>query len=217
MKATPNVLIVEIEKQYEDEIQHGSLKLHIDAGFNPTFSLRTYGTVLAIPEGKVKEEGTNNLIDPIIKVGDKIHFHYLATDSEINLLSSDHKKEVRRVFYHYVFAVVRDGELIPCSGWILGKPVIEGGGEQIQVGNQLMRVEMSDSGIITSVNMKKSMQKVSVSHISEYVGIPTQLKKGDICYSKIINMLNFENKIEGESFYCFKEDDVDVVLGNLND
>jgi hypothetical protein len=30
-------------------------------------------------------------------------------------------------------------------------------------------------------------------------------------------MLNFENEIEGVKYYCFKEDDVDAVLGNVNE
>jgi co-chaperonin GroES (HSP10) len=219
MKATRNLLIVEIEKQYEDTLQYGSLKLHIDAGFNPTFNLRTFGTVIALPEGKIAEEGSDNEIDPIVQVGDKVYFHYLAVDDNRHLISSTKEKQIRRVFYHWIFAIVRDGEVIPCSGWVLGLPYIDGKGEEITMetesGTQTVKVEYSDAGVITKVNMEKSIQKVVVDKVSEYIGQESNLKKGDICFSKHKNMLNFENEIEGVKYYCFKEDDVDAVLGNV--
>ena len=130
--ASPSI-IVEVDKMYKDHVKMGNVDLFVDPLYNRTHNVKYCGTVVSIPNFEPYDDvDDTRKIDPIIQVGDKVYFKYLATDDDRHLMFkdiNDHSEKMTiRVFYPWVFCVVRNDEIIPVVGWCIGEPVIEGVG-----------------------------------------------------------------------------------------
>jgi co-chaperonin GroES (HSP10) len=200
MKAGKNKLLIEVEKAYEDTITHGTLELYKDPMFNPTNNIRIHGVVKALPlnEDNIKDEWGTEII-PNIKVGDKAYFRYVAQENVTLRIEEYGKKDLISIQYSDVFCVVRDGEIIPCSGWCFGEPIIEDSGLKLYMDEK--------TKIISSIKSKKVLDKTKVLMIGTDLikGTKTELEIGDLVCGFA---LNFENEIEGVNYYLFKEEDV---------
>lgn len=209
-QASPNSLIVEVGAQYEDTVQYGSLSIFIDPLFKPTHNARIYGIVKAVPKGKCYNEDGNE-IEADVQIGDKVYFHYLSTFDENSRIYGNYY----RIPYCWIFCVVRDNDIIPIGGWTLCEKVVENENEfeDVEVNGVKINATTSKSGLVTSV------EKVYSTRISEikYIGKPLKnfdslnLKKGD----KVVidKNTNFENVIEGKTYYTVRQGD---ILGKCN-
>ena len=200
-----NAVIVRVEEALDSTYKHGSLEVFIDPLFNPTHHARIYGIVEAIPAGKCyNEEGFE--IEQEVRVGDKVYFHFLTTSDENNCIYGNSYK----VPYYWIFCVVRDGNILPVSGWTLCSQVVEDDDEfkSVEVGGKTMQATLSGSGLVTSIQKKKSVKFAKLS----YIGKPlVNHKKLDVSQGDTVVLAknsNFINKIEGVDYFTVRQSDI---------
>ena len=225
-------IIVEIESRYKKTETVGDIELLLDVPtkdkgeevfFNKGERLRYSGKVVSVPTVQPKDDA-NNLIDAILTVGDEVYFRYMNVSdirAYLDKKVDDYSETYTiRVPYEDVFCTVRDSKIIPVGDWVLGEPFIEGEGSMVEmpIGNSgvtNIKVEYyENTNLIKSVNMKESTHQVVARHIGSFKGKESELKCGDIVYSKV--GINFENEIDGKRYFCFLQSyQADSVLGNV--
>ena len=200
-----NAVIVRVEEALDSTYKHGSLEVFIDPLFNPTHHARIYGIVEAIPAGKCfNEDGFE--IEQEVQVGDKVYFHYLTTSDENNCIYGNSYK----VPYYWIFCVVRDGNILPVSGWTLCTQIVEDNEdfESVEVGGRTMQATLSGSGLVTSIEKKKSVKFAKLS----YIGKPLlNQKELDVSQGDTVVLAknsNFINKIEGVDYFTVRQSDI---------
>lgn len=209
-QASPNSLIVEVGAQYDDTVQYGSLSIFIDPLYKPTHNARIYGVVKAIPKGKCyNEDGIE--IEADVQVGDKVYFHYLATFDENACLYGNYY----RIPYCWVFCVVRGTDIIPIGGWTFCEKMVEGEEEfsQVEVNGVKISAVTNSSGLVTSIGKKESTKVAIMRHIGKPL---KNVNSIDVNLGEkvlIEKSLNFENTIEGKSYYTIRQGD---ILGKYN-
>ena len=218
-----SVLIVEIESKYKKTEKVGNLELLLDLPkvtngeevfHNKRNHIEPKGRVIGIPTVQpIDTDGVE--IVPVVKDGDEIYFRYMNIADDTSYLEKGvtdfSERRVLRVPYHDVFAVVRDGEVIPVGDWVLGEKYIDGEGEDVDMGVTTIKVKYTASGLIESINDKPSINKAVVVHCNG-----DTLRPGDIIFSK--GGINFENEIAGKKYYCFLGDfQVDAIVGRKCD
>lgn len=217
-------VIVEIEKRYNDEIELSTgQKLHYDPMYKPTENLTYSGTVTSVPTITPYNEQLQE-IDPVINIGDKVYFRYIAVDDDINLLGksvTDTSETLTvRVFYSWIYAVSKQGEVQAVGEWVLAKPFIDADGveETIQgeSGPVTIKVEyFPGSTLVKSTYTEKSIYKAIVEYSSTLRNIPESIQKGDIVFSRY--RIDFANTIEGTEYYCIRKSSIDAIVGNKCD
>lgn len=218
-----SVLIVEIESKYKKTEKVGGLELVLDLPkitngeevfFDKRSRIEPKGKVIGIPSVMpIDPEGVS--IDPIIQDGDEIYFRYMNIADETAYLEKAitdfSEKRIIRVPYHDVFAIVRDGEIVPIGDWVLGDKYIDEEGEDLDMGVTTIKVKYTPSGLVESINDKPSVHKAVVRYCNG-----DTLRSGDIIFSRI--GINFENEINGKKYYCFREGfQVDAIVGRKCD
>jgi len=209
-QASPNSLIVEVGAQYDDTVQYGSLSIFIDPLYKPTHNARIYGVVKAIPKGKCyNEDGIE--IEADVQVGDKVYFHYLATFDENACLYGNYY----RIPYCWIFCVVRGTDIIPIGGWTFCEKMVEGEEEfsQVEVNGVKISAVTNSSGLVTSIGKKESTKVAIMRHIGKPLKNVNSI--GVNLGEKVLieKSLNFENTIEGKSYYTIRQGD---ILGKYN-
>lgn len=159
----------------------------------------------AIPAGKCfNEEGFE--IEQEVQVGDKVYFHYLVTSDENNCVYGNSYK----VPYYWIFCVVRNGNILPVGGWTLCSQVVEQEDEfeSVEVGGRTMQATLSGSGLVTSIEKKKSVKFAKLS----YIGKPLlNHKELDVSQGDTVVLAknsNFINKIEGVDYFTVRQSDI---------
>jgi co-chaperonin GroES (HSP10) len=204
-QASPNSLIVEVGAQYDDTVQYGSLSIFIDPLFKPTHNARIYGVVKAIPKGKCyNEDGIE--IEADVQVGDKVYFHYLATFDENACLYGNYY----RIPYCWVFCVVRGTDIIPIGGWTFCEKMVEGEEEfsQVEVNGVKISAVTNSSGLVTSIGKKESTKVAIMRHIGKPLKNINSIEVNSGEKVLIEKSLNFENTIEGKSYYTIRQGDI---------
>jgi len=204
-QASPNSLIVEIGAQYDDTVQYGSLSIFIDPLFKPTHNARIYGLVKAIPKGKCyNEDGIE--IEADVKVGDKVYFHYLATFDENACLYGNYY----RIPYCWVFCVVRGTDIIPIGGWTFCEKMVEGEEEfsEVEVNGVKISAVTNSSGLVTSIGKNESTKVAIMRHIGKPLKNINSIEVNSGEKVLIEKSLNFENTIEGKSYYTIRQGDI---------
>lgn len=204
-QASPNSLIVEIGAQYDDTVQYGSLSIFIDPLFKPTHNARIYGIVKAVPKGKCyNEDGFE--IETDVRVGDKVYFHYLATFDENACVYGNYY----RIPYCWIFCVVRDSDIIPIGGWTFCEKIVENEDEfeEVEVDGIKISAVKNSFGLVTSVAKKDSIKRARLAHIGKPLKNVDALdvKAGEIVV--IDKNTNFENVIEGKTYYTIRQGDI---------
>lgn len=109
----------QVEKETEDTytLPDGT-ELWLDTAIQPMYNARQYGTVYSVPEDIEKHKRFDDGVT--LRKGDKIFFHHFVVeeDSKVNLFD----EEVYRLPYQQIFAVERDGEVIPMNDFVFLKP-----------------------------------------------------------------------------------------------
>lgn len=210
----PNIL-VKIEKKHDDKIVVGGKELYFDPLYRPTWNLRIHGIVEALPNvPPTNFDGF--LIDPILEIGDKVYFRHVNTDSDATTVASsfgnEYESMLKRIPYDDVFCVVRDGEIIPVGGWILGEPELVGEGEIELIDDgrgNLKKVKLTylnrALNIVEPYSEEFDVRTARVKYRSKFIDSNDEIEVGDLVYGVNINYLNV---IEGQDFYCFKEETV---------
>jgi co-chaperonin GroES (HSP10) len=204
-QASPSSLIVEIGAQYDDTVQYGSLSIFIDPLFKPTHNARIYGLVKAIPKGKCyNEDGIE--IEADVKVGDKVYFHYLATFDENACLYGNYY----RIPYCWVFCVVRGTDIIPIGGWTFCEKMVEGEEEfsEVEVNGVKISAVTNSSGLVTSIGKNESTRVAIMRHIGKPLKNINSIEVNSGEKVLIEKSLNFENTIEGKSYYTIRQGDI---------
>lgn len=204
-QASPNSLIVEVGAQYDDTVQYGSLSIFIDPLFKPTHNARIYGVVKAIPKGKCyNEDGIE--IEADVQVGDKVYFHYLATFDENACLYGNYY----RIPYCWIFCVVRGTDIIPIGGWTFCEKMVEGEEEfsEVEVNGVKISAVTNSSGLITSIGKKESTKVAIMQHIGKPLKNINSIEVNSGEKVLIEKSLNFENTIEGKSYYTIRQGDI---------
>lgn len=203
--SSPNSVIVEVGAALDDTVQFGSLTIHIDPEFKPTEYARIYGVVKAVPAGKCYNEDGLEIV-PEVVVGDKIYFHYLTTSDETNRLYGNYY----RVPYCWIFCAVRKDRIIPIGGWSLLEQITEEEAlfNEVQVGNQKISAIISESGLVTGIQKKKSERYARLSHIGTPL-VGQDVLDLNIGEEVVINKnAHFKNKIEGKDYYTVRQADL---------
>lgn len=204
-QAPPNMLVVEVESAYNDTVEYGSITLHIDPLFKPTEHAMIYGRVVAVPRGKCySEEGVE--IDPIVRVGDKIYFHYLTTNDEANCIYGNYY----RLPYFWAFCIVRNGRIIPVGAWTLCEEIFEEEGKftKVEVSSQTIDAIVSASGIVTGIKKQSSTKYAKLKYIGELL---SDQKTLDVSPNDVVVLApnsNFKNEIEGKTYYTVRQSDI---------
>ena len=199
-QAPPNTVIVEVGKSLEDTVTFGDMTLHIDPEFNPTHHARIYGRVIALPDGRTWDEEGKTINDKVER-GDIIYFHYLVTSDETNCIYGNYYK----VPYYWIFCSVRNGNILPVGGWTLCEQTTDQNFDTFEVGGKKIEAVMSDSGLITSITKKPSVDYAILRYIGKPVGeeYPVLAKVGQTVI--LAKNSNFTNKIEGKDYYTVKQ------------
>lgn len=197
---TLNSVLVRIDKSHETITESG-IHLPVMEGFESGDEyVRIHGIVTAIPDrltGKL-----NGHIDPIIKIGDKVYFHYLGKRDEV------FEKEFI-VDYFNILCLVRDGEIRPVGDWALFEPYFEDEVQEIDlsefeiVGLPVLgkkKVVMSKSGLVTTTKPKPSAISARVCYIEGH----DQVSSGDLVL--LTPKFEFKNTIEGKEYFCSKKE-----------
>lgn len=196
-----NNVLVQVDSEKKTTIKHGALEL-VAAGtdYNEDLSVyaQTLGRCVNVPRGA--SDGIFRQIEQEVRVGDEVVLHYNSIDEN---QSFEHEGEtLYLVPYDYIFAVIRDGEIVMIGGRVLCLPIYEG------VEEDGMVVKKTESGIITDINVKHDLKKAILSHI----GTPLKncktlpVNTGDLVwYDKDAD---FENTIMGKKYFVMTQEDL---------
>lgn len=206
IKQSPaNTVIVKVGSVLDDTVEYGNLKLHIDPLFKPTEYARIYGTVIAVPQGEAHTE-YGDKIEKSVQVGDKIYFHFLTTTDETNCIYGNYFK----VPYYWIFCIVRNDNILPVGSWCFVEQINEEESDysEMEVLSKRMSVKVSETGLVTSVSKKKSVNSGILKHIGEpFIGKDkVDANVGDKVL--LTRNSNFKNKIEGKEYYTLRQEDI---------
>lgn len=162
-------LLVRIDKKYEDEITApGGMKFYFDPSFDPTWHATVTGTVLTVPMGLSTSPDVKGIIPEAVP-GDEIIFSYLVVSEmddhyaypvHANWMNFD-GEECWKVNYGLVLGYIRNGEIVPASGYVFMEQFPD------------IVTEKTDSGLwIPEMSQRK---KIKGRAIARHIGIP---KKG---------------------------------------
>ena len=168
----------------EDTVQYGNMELHIDPMFKPEHNARIYGTVIGISD---KEDQ--------LRIGDKVYFHYLVVND------SHAYDDVYQVHRERIFCYVRD-QIYPLGYWTLCVPFYDDKTDIVNVdGKDIEVIKMGN--IVTAVAPRPSAKRTKISRIGKN---RLRLKDNDVVYAE--RGFEFENDIEGTTYYCVKHNDI---------
>jgi co-chaperonin GroES (HSP10) len=199
-KATFNHVVVKVDQSLDDTYTYKTLTVDIDPEFNPTQYARIYGTVVAVPQGSCYDEEQSE-IKKEVEVGDKVYFHYLVTSSDTWNIYGNYYK----VPYCWIFCSVRDSVIRPIGSWTLCEPIPEQELNQIEVDGIKIDAAVSQSGLITSLSKKPSVDYAKLRHIGSPLLNETPL---DIPVNSTVILAknsNFVNRIENVDYYTVKQ------------
>jgi len=199
-----NHVMVRLDKDHTSiKFKDGS-DFYIDTSYEPDKHRSVIGEVVGLPS-KLQYTGKPNIGMPWktsmeVKIGDTVILYYLAV---ANCFRPESPKAIvdgedRSIFitYQNIYAVVRDGKVIPVNGYCLVEPIED------PVWASLKK-RMTDVGLVPFREEKKSMKDVVYGKV-KYTGIPNEdyvdghsdngvdVKPGDIIVMKRISDIPLE-------------------------
>ena len=200
MKSPVNLIFVRCKDIYEYYVKHGSLELYVD----PLFKKRKVisGIVEVIPDRL--DYGFDRIV-PEVQVGDLLYFHYNSLDEDSVIPGT---QGLYTIPYDQAFCSVRNGEIIMIGGRVLCLPWYDPNVKNIDVDGNKVKARVTNSGIITEINIGHDLQKSVLAHIgTPLIGDPVlPVQKGDEVY--YIKDGDFENTIEGVTYFCMFQEDL---------
>lgn len=147
-----------------------------------------------------------------VRVNDKVYFSYLQLTDNTWLGKTAFGEDMYAIPYNEVFAVVRDGEIIPIGGHILVSPVYEDGVEELSMpdGTKVFG-RQNGWGMVVSLNEKPMDNCGYIQHVG------TPLKGDDACLRKgmmiaFLPRKKFYNEIEGKGYWVMRQEDALIEI-----
>lgn len=196
IRTPENFVVVSIDAEYRDFIKGKTLTLKADPEFDPERFRTTIGEVVGVPD-KV------TYCEPMILVGDKIHFHYNAIDANSRLYMEDGEL-LYRIPYWDIFCVEEEvtGELHPVPGWVLCDPIkIKHPLAENKLGLEIpdMREEEWDTAKAKAVYVGDANSENNA----------VEIKPGDIIYfEEAADFDNNGNHINGHRYFFIRHEDI---------
>jgi hypothetical protein len=169
-----NNVLIKLDPENEKIKFASGVELFIDPKFEPEKHVTVTGIVYGLPS-HLSYTGKPNIGMPWkteieLRLGDYIVFYYMAV---INALSPETKKAFvensdRFVFIQYqnIYAIIRDGNLIPINGFCLVEPVENPVKKNLRLRHEALNLIYIDP---------EKNSKISVVYgLVQYVGIPNQ-------------------------------------------
>ena len=133
--------------------------------------------------------------DVQIEIGDKVYFHHFVGDKE-NEIDVD-----GRVYYKadmsHIFAVIKDGQIIPTEKWILASPVME-------TDDDIM-TKVGDVVIYKKLSAEKKFM-LSRVEASSAQALSAKYFPGDVIMHPLFS--EYALKVEGKDMYRMHLDDI---------
>jgi co-chaperonin GroES (HSP10) len=192
MKTLGFYIYFTVEKETEDEyVMSNGVKLWLDTEIDRARNARQYGTVKSVPENLNRFKRFKDEVD--IKEGDKIWFHHFVVEesSKIDLFGEN----VYMLPYEQIFAVEREGELLPTNDFVFIKPDVK---------------ERESSILHTSKDGELSKKTGTVVYTCKD-GERMGLDKGDRIFFK---SAPYDMDVNGEKLYRLRADNILAKLHN---
>lgn len=125
-----NFVFIRLDPENTSVKLKSGFELYVDQSFDPEKHAQVVGTVFGLPS-HLSYSGQPNKGMPWqcpleIKIGDKVIIYYLSV---INALKKDTQRYLfegddRYIFvsYEFIYALIRDGKIIPVNGYVLIEP-----------------------------------------------------------------------------------------------
>jgi hypothetical protein len=130
MKAGINLVKVRLDKENDEILTKSGISFYLDTSYQPEQHLVLWGTVEALPcQLKYSDRGNAMpwLTDMELQIGDKVVMYYMAV---FNCLSNERRHYIKEatktwifVNYRNIYAIERDGKIIPVNGYVLVEPM----------------------------------------------------------------------------------------------
>jgi hypothetical protein len=173
-RAGINLVKVKLDPENATILLKSGVELYIDQNHEPEKHLVLLGTVDTLPQQLLYSDKGDKMpwvTEMELQVGDRVVMYYLGV---FNCIANERRhfiKEGKNVWifikYNLIYAVVRDGKIIPVNGHILVEPSKDP--EKIRLENQAR-----ESGIELVDFNEKSKTHVSFGKVA-YVGKPNLL------------------------------------------
>jgi hypothetical protein len=128
-RAGINLVKVKLDPENNKLLLKSGVEVYIDNTFEPEKHLVLLGTVESLPQQlSYSDKGKKMpwLTDMELQVGDKVVMYYLGV---FNCISKERKHYIKEgentwifIKYELIYALSRDGEIIPVNGYLLAEP-----------------------------------------------------------------------------------------------
>lgn len=185
-------VVVSIDAEYLDKEKNTKLDLLIDYQFNPEKYRQTTGLVVSVPLR------LSSGIRPTVQVGDKIHFHFNAIDSNAKLKVGD--KVYYRIAYWDIFCIESRTGLEPVGSWVICEPIER-------------KATQGRNGIIADIDYgdkeKHDTSRAVVRYVNKEVMHQTEIKPEDVIYYDTdADFDNNDNRINGNRYFFIRSEDI---------
>jgi co-chaperonin GroES (HSP10) len=207
MDAGVDFILVKVKMEIADTIKYKTLELYVDGDFDPTQHVALSGEVVGVPRALRRWAGK---IDPIVKVGDLAYWDYRGINIDDDSRSVRAGEDIYyRIPYNFIQCVVRDGLVTVMNGRAFCQAIFDEDVVEIEgVGDELVKAKMTESGIITEINVKHNLRKATLAMLGLPVG-------GDFTLNAEIGDTVFyhpyaddEYTIEGEKYFVINQEDL---------
>ena len=228
IRALVDFVYLKVEKEREDRI--GALGLVLDTRYEHGEHNRIWGTVVSVPKKLsdapllyLKEEigfpyprnpefkfVTLADINPIVKEGDKVYFHFntISEDNRLKEYFADIHSKIFKVRYDDIMCVVREGNIIMVGSWVLVDKVFDPDVKEVEVNGHMVMAKTTGSGLVTEIGVKPRPLAGTVVHIGDPFLCDEELEivSGDqVLFTKESDWVN---TIEGKEYYVMRQRDI---------
>jgi hypothetical protein len=213
IQAGLNKVAVSLPSFYNETIEHGELKLHIDPQFNPTKHVKTKARICGLPLNL--DEDFIPFLQALEKC-DYLYFDFKALE-EMDFVLSEKREKVYFVPIELVYAAtIEDGinepEIYPNSGVVLCEPFYGFGCEMIDMPDGSSLRARMHNGIIVKMNPKPDDRIATVRAIGPMRrNVPEQnISENNLVFRE--SFTNYEYEIAGTTLYVVNLENIDGVL-----
>jgi len=148
------------------ELKSG-IKLDVDTSYEPEKHIVRVGEVIAAPTRLIQRDLPWTTEVEILK-GDKVFMYFLAVQNCLAPEKKNYYREGKDVYifikYHNIYAILRDGKIIPVNGYILVEPMEDPYWLRTQKRARMNHLELPD--------LRKYDKKTVVYGKVAYIGKP---------------------------------------------
>lgn len=192
MKTLGMFVYFSVEKETEDSYTlSNGLELWLDTAVNKMQNARQWGHVHSVPENLEKYKRYDDGVE--LKKGDKIWFHHFVVEEDSRMRLFD--EDVYKLPYEQIFAVERDGDVIPLNDFVFLEP----------------EAKTSRSETVIDINEGEYSDKYGKVLYTGRIGSEMGLSVGD---RVLFHRTPYTMKMNGVDVYKMKSDYILAVLEN---